>query len=178
MDGELRGGTEPPFTEGIMTNSFKFAASEPQRFRGGTLQRASLKNFGVLKGLAIQALHLEGGVVREPHVHPNAHQLDYCVSGRARVGIVGPEGHKQYLDLEPGDISFVPQGYLHWIENRGKDRLDFLVILSHEEPETIELSEMLRGVSGDTLAKLFGVAPDAFASIPETGIKIGGHGMM
>lgn len=161
-----------------MSNSFKFAASKPQQFRGGTLQRASLESFPVLRGLAIQALHLARGVVREPHIHPNAHQLDYCVSGRARVGIVGPEGRKQYLELEPGDISFVPQGYLHWIENTGTDELHFLVILSHEEPETIELSEMLRGVRGETLAKLFGIDPKTFESVPETGIKIGGQGMM
>jgi oxalate decarboxylase/phosphoglucose isomerase-like protein (cupin superfamily) len=156
----------------MATNMFKFSGSQPQKFSGGDLWRASLANFSVLKGLAIQALRLEKGAVREPHVHPNAHQLDYCVSGAAKVGNVGPEGYRQYLDLNAGDISFVPQGYLHWIENTSDKELHFLVVLSHEEPETIELSEMLAGVTDDTLMKLFGFGAAAFKHVPKAGIRI------
>lgn len=156
----------------MATNMFKFTGSQPQKFAGGDLWRASLSNFGALKGLAIQALRLEKGAVREPHVHPNAHQLDYCVSGTAKVGIVGPDGHRQHLDLSEGDISFVPQGYLHWIENASDKELHFLVVLSHEEPETIELSEMLAGVNEDTLKKLFGFGAATFQNVPKSGIRI------
>jgi oxalate decarboxylase/phosphoglucose isomerase-like protein (cupin superfamily) len=155
-----------------MSNMFKFTGSTPQSFSGGELWRASLTNFSALKGLAIQALRLEKGAVREPHVHPNAHQLDYCVKGKAKVGIVGPEGHKQYLDLSEGDISFVPQGYLHWIENSADSDLQFLVVLSHEEPETIELSEMLAGVTDGTLKKLFKLGAAQFKDVPKSGIRI------
>jgi oxalate decarboxylase/phosphoglucose isomerase-like protein (cupin superfamily) len=153
-------------------NSFKFMSTKPQKFSGGNLYRASLSNFSALQGLAIQALDLEVGAIREPHVHPNAHQLDYCVSGRARVGIVGPEGRKQYLDLSEGDISFVPQGYLHWILSVGNRPLKFLVVLSHEEPETIELSEMVAGVPGATIEQLFGLPKDTFKGIPKGGLRI------
>ncbi len=157
-----------------MSNSFKFETSKPFRFPGGTLHRATKKKFPALRSLAVQALHLKAGAVREPHVHPNAEQLDYCVSGKARVGIVGPEGHRQLLDLEAGDISFVPQGYVHWIENVGKGDLHFLVVLSHEEPETIELSEMLSGVPTETLAKVLGLSKDALRALPDKTIVIGG----
>ncbi len=157
-----------------MKNVFKFMSSEPQKYSSGKLWRASQKNFAALKGLAIQALELKAASFREPHVHPNAHQLDYCMSGSARVGIVGPEGHKQYLDLNEGDISFVPQGYLHWIENLGDKPLHFLVILSHEEPETIELSEMVAGVSPHNIKQLFGVEAEAFGKIPDGGHRIKG----
>jgi oxalate decarboxylase len=157
-----------------MKNSFKFMSSEPQKFPAGKLWRASLKNFAALKGLAIQALELKADSFREPHVHPNANQLDYCLSGSARVGIVGPEGHQQYLDLKEGDISFVPQGFLHWIENTSDKPLRFLVILSNEEPETIELSEMMGGVSPRTIKQLFGVDAKAFGKIPSGGHRIKG----
>jgi len=73
-----------------MPNAFRFETSKPRLFRGGMFRRASKKNFEALCGLAIQSLRLDPGVVREPHVHPNAHQLDYCVSGRARVGMEAP----------------------------------------------------------------------------------------
>lgn len=155
-------------------NSFKFMSSKPQKFSGGSLWRASFSNFSALHGLAIQALDMDAGSLREPHVHPNAHQLDYCLSGLARVGIIGPEGYRQYLELSEGDISFVPQGYLHWIDNVGDNRLKFLVVLSHEEPETIELSAMLAGVSGSTITQLFGLPASTFRNIPKGGLRIKG----
>ncbi len=139
--------------------SFKFDSSKPRSFADGDFFRASFKNFPVLKGLAIQGLHLKKGAIREPHVHPNANQLDYCLEGKAKVGIVGPDGFRQMLDLEKGDISFVPQGYLHWIENTGNTPLRFLVVLSHEEPETVELSDMLSGIPSKTFGSMFNIDP-------------------
>jgi len=82
-----------------MENMFRFKESLPRRFEYGDFYRASEKNFPVLEGLAVQALDLAPGSVREPHTHPNANQLDYCISGKARVGIVGPSGDVQLLDL-------------------------------------------------------------------------------
>ena len=157
-----------------MSNMHHFKAEAFKVFAGGDFYRASSKNFPALKGLAVQGLDLAPGAVREPHTHPNANQLDYCVSGKGRVGIVGPLGERHYLDLAPGDISFVPQGHLHWIENTGSERLSFLVVLSHEEPETIELSEMLSGVPNETLGRMYGVSERVFAGIPQRTVIIGG----
>jgi oxalate decarboxylase/phosphoglucose isomerase-like protein (cupin superfamily) len=155
-----------------MENLFHFESSEPRKFRGGTLHRASARDFPVLEDLAIQGLHLKAGAVREPHIHPNAHQLDYCVSGSARVGIVGPEGQRQLLELRAGDISFVPQGHLHWIESTGPDDLHFLVMLSDREPQTIELSEMLAGVPNDTLARALGIPGELLERMPTKAVTI------
>jgi oxalate decarboxylase/phosphoglucose isomerase-like protein (cupin superfamily) len=157
-----------------MSNRHEFRKQPFRKFEAGEFFRASSKNFPVLKGLAVQGLELEPGAVREPHVHPNANQLDYCISGAGRVGIVGPEGETHYLDLGPGDISFVPQGFLHWIENNGTRPLSFLVVLSHEEPSTIELSEMLAGVPNQTLANMYGLDEAVFEAIPSETIVIGG----
>lgn len=157
-----------------MSNMHHFRENPFKKFAAGDFFRANAKNFPVLKGLAVQGLDLEPGAVREPHTHPNAHQLDYCISGTGRVGIVGPDGETHYLDLSPGDISFVPQGFLHWIENTGTEKLCFLVVLSHEEPQTIELSEMLSGVPNATLANMYGVAETIFEAIPNRTVVIGG----
>ncbi len=158
-----------------MKNHHAFKDNVFKAFPQGDFYRASSKNFPDLKGLAIQALELAPGAVREPHTHPNANQLDFCVSGQGFVGIVGPEGETHYLELKPGDISFVPQGQLHWIENRSNtEPLSFLVILSHEEPLTIELSEMLAGVPKETLAKMYNVSANVFKAIPNRTVIIGG----
>jgi len=153
----------------------KLAADQFERieFPGGSFFRANKKRFPALRGLAIQMLKLKPGAVREPHSHPNAEQLDFCVSGHARVGIIGPEGHKQLLELHEGDISFVPRGYIHWIENIGSSQLHFLVILSHELPETIELSETLSGVPTKTLSTSLGIPEESFGKLPQKAVTIG-----
>lgn len=148
---------------------------EQINFPGGIFRRANQKRFKALRGLAVQKLDLKPGAVREPHSHPNAEQLDYCISGHAQVGIIGPDGHRQLLDLSEGDISFVPRGYIHWIQNMGKEDLQFLVVLSHEQPETVELSETLLGVPADTLAAAFGLSAQVIATLPKTTVTIG-HG--
>jgi oxalate decarboxylase len=69
----------------LRENKFAFESSEPLKFTGGTLHRATKKKFPALQGLAIQALHLNARAVREPHVHPNAHQLDYVFQARPEL---------------------------------------------------------------------------------------------
>lgn len=157
-----------------MSNAYKFESSEPHgSFDGGTFLRASKAKFPALRGLAVQALHLGPGAVREPHSHPNAEQLDYCVRGQAQVGIIGPDGHRQLLDLEQGDISFVPQGFIHWIENTGSEPLHFLVVLSHEEPLTIELSETIAGLPRAVITKVLGLSDDEVDRLPTEAVTIG-----
>lgn len=153
-----------------MENMFKFKSTDPRSFPAGVLFRASQEKFPVLSGLAIQGLNLKASAIREPHTHPNAHQLDYCLSGNAVVGIVEPGGNMKELHLSQGDISFVPQGHLHWIKNVGKAPLEFLVVLSHEEPETLELSEMMRGVPAVDMHKMYGIEEVTLRKMSKTGI--------
>lgn len=156
-----------------MTNKLSAEQFEKIEFPGGTFFRANKNQFPALHGLAVQMLKLKPGAVREPHSHPNAEQLDFCVSGHARVGIIGPGGNQQLLDLSDGDISFVPRGYIHWIENVGSGQLHFLVILSDELPETIELSETLGGVPADTLATALGISEQMLDKLPKKAVTIG-----
>jgi oxalate decarboxylase/phosphoglucose isomerase-like protein (cupin superfamily) len=154
-------------------NKFSYGEIRPREFEGGTLRGVTKDNFPVLQGLAFQFIDLEAGAVREPHIHPNAAQLDIALSGRARVGIVGPGDYDQLLELEPGDMAFTPQGYLHWIENIGREPLRFGLLLSNEQPETIELSEMLSGTSGEILTGVLGLPENLLERIPGTAVTIG-----
>jgi oxalate decarboxylase/phosphoglucose isomerase-like protein (cupin superfamily) len=72
----------------------------------------------------------------------------------------------------------VPQGFLHWIENTGDSELHFLVVLSHAEPETIELSEMLGEIPRSTLAKVLHISEELLEGIPTEAVTIGIESMM
>lgn len=111
--------------------------------------RITAANFPALKGLAIQDLDMAPGERRTPHLHPNAAQLDFCVSGVGRVGIVGPDHVHHAIDLKPGDAAFVPQGYVHWIENTATTRSRFLLVAAHEMPETIEVNGMYAAIPAE-----------------------------
>ena len=155
-------------------NMFKFEKSaDHAELPGGTLLRLTQEKFPALKGTALNAIHLKPGAIREPHVHPNCAQLDYVVSGSAKVGIIGPGQEVQIMDLEAGELSYVPQGWLHWIENTGKSELHTLIMLTHELPETIEFSDMLSQIPNATLAKIFGVSESTFDAIPSETVRIG-----
>jgi oxalate decarboxylase/phosphoglucose isomerase-like protein (cupin superfamily) len=157
-----------------MKNGFRFEASADRKeLEGGTLLRLTKELFPALKGVGLNAVRLKSGAIREPHIHPNCAQLDYVVSGSARVGIVGPGKELQILDLEAGELSYVPQGWLHWIENRGQKELHTLIMLTHELPETIEFSDMLSQIPNATLARIFGVSEKTFEAIPSETVRIG-----
>ncbi len=157
-------------------NMFDFEGTDPREFVGGLLFRASKANFEPLKGLAVQGLTMKPGAIREPHSHPNAEQLDYCIGGEARVGIVEPGGGTQSLDLKKGHISFVPQGHVHWIENTGSTDLRFLVVLSDEEPETLELSETLAGIPDSVLATTVNLSAGDLEGLPQEAVVLGHPG--
>jgi oxalate decarboxylase/phosphoglucose isomerase-like protein (cupin superfamily) len=157
-----------------MKNAFKFEKSADRKeLPGGILRRLTKEMFPALKDIALNAVQLKPGAIREPHIHPNCAQLDYVVSGSARVGIIGPSQELQILDLEAGDLSYVPQGWLHWIENTGPGELSTLIMLTHELPETIEFSDMLSQIPNATLSKIFGVSDSVFEAIPSETVRIG-----
>ncbi len=128
-----------------MSKKFEFLKSAAESFPGGTIRRANKKSFPELKGFALQSLILEKGAVRHPHIHTNAAQMDFVVSGVARVGITGPD-YSEIHDVSQGDVTFIPPGHLHWIENTGDEPLHFLLMLTNEDADTIELSAMVDSV--------------------------------
>jgi oxalate decarboxylase len=45
----------------------------------GNITGVTSKQFPILKRLSIRRLILETSAIREPHWHPNAHELTYCL---------------------------------------------------------------------------------------------------
>lgn len=87
-----------------------------------------------LEGFALRSIVLEAGGKREAHTHPNAAHMDFVVSGSARIGIVGEKDDVEIHEVTAGDVTFIPRGYFHWIENTSKERVHFLLILNNAEP--------------------------------------------
>ena len=100
-----------------MTHSYKFESSEPHgSFDGGTFYRASKQKFPALRGLAIQALHLKAGSVREPHSHPNCDEFLFIVLGHGTI--YTDEGEEP---AGADDVIFTPAGLVHGFNNTSSE---------------------------------------------------------
>ncbi len=133
---------------------------------GGSVIFGRADDFGVLDGLAMYSLRIGGDGVREPHWHPNAAELNYVITGRVRLTIVSPGGEVETVDLDPGDISYIPKAYFHHIENLGTEEARLAVFFDHEQPQDNGISAALGAYPPTLLAAVFERPESDFAALP------------
>lgn len=138
------------------------------RHREGYRIDAKSIQFPVLRGLAISYLKLEKEGMREPHWHPNAHELNYCISGQALLTLFNPGNNHETFLLQPGDISFVPMGSLHHVANVGEGPLEMLVCFSDDKFEDLSLSAAISVMSPKVMGTTFQVNPEIFSKLTKT----------
>ena len=142
---------------------YRLEASDAQAdVKGGYVKEARQDDFPILKGMAIYSLYINEGGLRIPHWHPNANELNYCMEGKAEIGIFTPDRVTSVVELEKGDICFIPMGYFHYIKNTGEGTLHMLVMFNNENPNDIGLSEGLGAMPANILGETFNVPPDTF----------------
>src|SRR4051812_17116983 len=150
---------------------FDLAASTPTISEdGNTIREASQNDFPILAGNAVAffAIDMKPGALRVPHWHPNAWELDYCLEGEARFWITGPDNNnnqvKQVIDLKPGQIVFIPQGWFHAIQCISRGELKLLLTFNNTMPSDIGIPVGLKGLGDDVFAQTFGVSAGVFQS--------------
>lgn len=113
------------------------------------------QNFPALSGMCLSLLQLHPQGMREPHWHPNANELGYCLQGRGLMTLLGPGGQHDTFLIEPGSLSFVPMGTLHHVESLGPEPLKLLLCFNNENSEDIDLSSGIASMSKAVLSKTF-----------------------
>jgi len=120
----------------------------------GSRLSVTAENFPILEGMSLYKVNLPVNSFREPHWHPNAHELTYCLKGQALVGIYMEGGEHQQFIVNPGDMFFIPSGALHYFENISDTAAEFMLCFSSEHPEDFGISGsvgcMLKSVMGNT----------------------------
>ena len=137
--------------------------------KGGTIQEANQSTFPGLdgNGLSIYLLTLEPGAVRIPHWHPDAAELDYVLSGKAKIGLGFPDGQWERFKLKAGQIAVLPQGWFHYIQNIGEETLRMLVIFNNSAPNDIGISQGFQAIPKEVLGITFNVSADRFDEFKE-----------
>ena len=103
-----------------------------------------IKQLNTLENTSLLDIYLSTGNVVEPHIHQNATELVYCISGSAVVSLLNPFTNQILnLPIKPGQVANIPQAWWHY-EIATTDNTHLLAIFDAPTPEVIFGSDILR----------------------------------
>jgi oxalate decarboxylase len=164
----LQGWKLPP-----LTHKYQLLSQPPHRvFKGGREWRVDSSSFPISKTVTGVVLELEPGALRELHWHPTADEWDYVVEGNLSITLFGSHSRFRTEVLEKGDVSYIPQGYGHSLENVGNKPCRVLIGFNTGVYATIDLSQWIAGNPLDVLATNFSKPASLFEKFPHKDVFI------
>jgi oxalate decarboxylase len=136
---------------------------------GGWTRQVTVRELGISKNIAGVNMRLNAGGVRELHWHKAA-EWAYMLYGTARITAIDAQGNSFVDDVGVGDLWYFPSGVPHSIQGLNPDGCEFLLVFDDgdfDEDDTFLLSDWVKHIPNQVLAKNFGVADTAFAAAPD-----------
>jgi oxalate decarboxylase len=103
------------------------------------------------------------------HWHKAA-EWAYRLYGKARITAIDSEGRNFVDDVGVGDLWYFPPGIPHSIQGLDPDGTKFLLVFDDgdfDEDDTFLLTDWIRHIPLEVLAKNFGVPETLFANSPD-----------
>lgn len=123
------------------------------------INEVSIKQLNTLGNISILDTYLDRNNMVEPHIHQNASELVYCISGEVVVSIINPFTKELHnYPNRPGQVTSIPQGWWHY-DTATVDGTHFLAIFDAPIPEVILASDMLRLTPPEVLAHAYCLDP-------------------
>lgn len=142
-------------------NFFSLNSIKPQKSSdGGSLTHVTGKDVPGFVNISFANLKLNKRGSLEPIWHPNAAKVGYCTQGKALVVMRTPESVEQFT-VAKGEMFFIPEGYVHHIENIGDQECIISFALNNTHPEVMSLSKSLYTISDSVFTATFNT-PSAF----------------
>jgi uncharacterized RmlC-like cupin family protein len=132
----------------------------------------SIYQLNTLGNSSILDIYLSSGNVVEPHIHQNATELIYMISGEVLVSMINPFT-KELLNFQigPAQVANVPQGWWHY-EVALSENAHLIAIFDAPVPELITGSDILRLTPANVWAHTYCLdeakVKETFAPITET----------
>jgi oxalate decarboxylase len=124
--------------------SFRLLAQPPyRRNRSGEVHIADSSNFKASLTIAVAHVCVHPGGLRELHWHPNADEWQYYVAGEARMTVFEGGSKARTIDFHPGDVGYIEKALPHYVENTGKNDLEFLEIFKSDRYQDISLAQWI-----------------------------------
>jgi|GEM_PF-766697 len=110
-------------------------------------------------GGSVADLYMTKGHIREPHWHPNAWELDVVIEGKVVVSILNPDTSQLINNpAGPGQVVFIPMGWLHWITPI-TDRTRLHLFFNSSQVENAEVSDFLRTTPPEVFKLSYNIDP-------------------
>ncbi|MGE7861533.1 cupin domain-containing protein [Bacillus mobilis] len=114
-----------------------------------------VKQLNTLENTSLLDIYLSTGNVIEPHIHQNAAELVYCISGSAVVSLLNPFTNQILnLPIKPGQVANIPKAWWHY-EIATADGTHLLAIFDAPTPEVIFGSDILRLTPANIMAHTY-----------------------
>ncbi|WP_082651918.1 cupin domain-containing protein [Gorillibacterium timonense] len=132
----------------------------------------SVQQLNTLGNTSLLDIFLSKSNVVEPHIHQNASELVYCVSGSAVVSLINPFTKKLLnFPIRPQQVANVPQGWWHY-EVALEDDTHLLAVFDAPVPEFVNGSDILRLTPAEILSHAYcldeALIKEALAPIKDT----------
>jgi oxalate decarboxylase len=134
-------------------------------YKGGWHRVLSSVEFPIQNSLTAVRMNIEPGCIRELHWHPNADEWQYVISGTGKVSIFGSHGRVKTMSYGKGMVSFIKQGYGHYIENTGNETLKLIVLFNSPVYQEFSLNDWLAANPPQLVADHFGMSLEQAASL-------------
>ncbi|KAI0759989.1 oxalate decarboxylase [Trametes elegans] len=169
----------PTSPAGAVPQPFSYAFSQvaPTQYTGGTVKIADSTTFSAAAQIAVAEITVEPGAMREMHWHPTQNEWGFFIEGTARVTIFAGTAIAQTFDYQPGDISYVPTGYGHYVENTGNTTLKFLEIFNTDVFQDVSLAQWLALTPPALVKQHLQISEATISRFKRTkGVVVGGPG--
>jgi oxalate decarboxylase len=126
------------------TDEYVFRTSQmtTSKFPGGATTVVDSSNFKATN-LAALFIDLEPGGMREIHWHPDADEIQYYISGKARMTVFDAVNNARTFDYVAGDVGYVPRTLAHYIENIGDEPMRVINVFHTGEYRDVSLNNWL-----------------------------------
>ena len=122
---------------------FRMMEQTPTTSPGGNVRIADTRNFPISTDVSAAHVEVAPGHMREIHWHPNADELQYYISGKARMSVFAAEGKARTFNFQAGDVGYVPMSMSHFIENTGDTPLRFLELFRSPRYMDVSLAQWM-----------------------------------
>lgn len=140
-----------------MTSKYFFSLDsiKPQKTTpAGSLTSVTSKETPGFVNISFANLRLKQRGSLEPIWHPNANKIGYCTDGNLLVSIRTP-GHVETFTVKEGEIFFIPQGFIHHIENIYAGDSVICFAFDNANPETMYFSKAIYSISDSVFNSTF-----------------------
>ncbi len=142
-----------PATYAADVNKSPFFKKDDQNY----INILSSKQINTLQNTSMLDIYLSKDSIIEPHYHPNAAEVIFCIAGSATVSLMNLQTKKfQHYRITAGQVVNVPQGWWHYIFAHTADT-HLQGIFDADIPEVVLGSDILTATPADVFAYSYGM---------------------